>query len=70
MYKRQLLDFVTSPYFTAETVQKEQGIIGQEITMYDDNPGWQVFFRLLGGLYHHLSLIPISSCTVCRARPA
>ena len=49
-----LLDFVTSPYFTAETVQKEQGIIGQEITMYDDNPGWQVFFRLLGGLYHNL----------------
>lgn len=49
-----LLDFVTAPYFTAETVQKEQGIIGQEITMYDDNPGWQVFFRLLGGLYHNL----------------
>ena len=34
-----LLNFVQSPYFTAETVKKEQGIIGQEIRMYDDNPG-------------------------------
>lgn len=34
-----LLDFVQSPYFTAETVQKEQGIIGQEIRMYQDDPG-------------------------------
>ena len=33
-----LLDFVQSPYFTAETVAKEQGIIGQEIKMYDDSP--------------------------------
>jgi len=46
-----LLNFVTSPYFTAETVQKEQGIIGQEIKMYDDNPDWRVFFNLLGLLY-------------------
>ena len=48
-----LLDFVTSPYFTEETVAKEQGIIGQEIRMYDDNPGWQVFFNLLGILYRN-----------------
>ena len=47
-----LLDFVTSPYFTEETVAKEQGIIGQEIRMYDDNPDWQVFFNLLGAMYH------------------
>lgn len=33
-----LLGFVTSPYFTAETVAKEQGIIGQEIKMYEDSP--------------------------------
>ena len=46
-----LLDFVTAPYFTPETVQKEQGIIGQEIRMYDDNPDWQVFFGLLKALY-------------------
>ncbi len=47
-----LLNFVQSPYFTKENVQKEQGIIAQEIKMYDDDPGWQVFFRLLGALYH------------------
>jgi len=46
-----LLDFVTKPYFTDETVQKEQGIIGQEIRMYDDNPDWQVYFGLLEAMY-------------------
>ncbi len=48
-----LLDFVKSPYFTEETVQKEQGIIGQEIKMYQDNPDWQVLFNLLRGVYHN-----------------
>lgn len=47
-----LLDFVTRPYFTKETVSKEQGIIGQEIKMYDDNPDWRVQFNLLRALYH------------------
>ena len=47
-----LLDFVSRPYFTKETVQKEQGIIGQEIKMYDDDPGWRVMFNLLEALYH------------------
>ncbi len=47
-----LLDFVQHPYFTAKTVEKEQGIIGQEINMYDDSPGWRVMFNLLGALYH------------------
>ena len=47
-----LLDFVTHPYFTAETVAKEQGIIGQEIRMYDDSPDWRVLFNLLGAIYH------------------
>lgn len=47
-----LLDFVQSPYFTEQTVQKEQGIIGQEIRMYDDDPQWRVMFNLLGALYH------------------
>ncbi len=46
-----LMDYVQKPYFTAQSVQKEQGIIGQEINMYDDNPGWRVFFNLLGCLY-------------------
>ena len=48
-----LLDFVQSPYFTAETVAKEQGIIGQEIKMYEDNPGWRVFFNLLREMYEN-----------------
>ena len=39
-----LMDYVQKPYFTKESVQKEQGIIGQEIRMYDDNAGWRVFF--------------------------
>ncbi len=46
-----LLDYVQSPYFTKESVEKEQGIIGQEIRMYDDNGGWKVFFNLLNCLY-------------------
>lgn len=46
-----LLDFVTHPYFTAETVAKEQGIIGQEIKMYDDSPSWRGFFNLLTAMY-------------------
>ncbi|MBS6163048.1 MAG: insulinase family protein, partial [Clostridiales bacterium] len=47
-----LLDFVQSPFFTEQTVQKEQGIIGQEIRMYDDDPQWRVMFNLLECLYH------------------
>lgn len=46
-----LLNFVQNPYFTAETVQKEQGIIGQEIRMYQDVPDWVVMFNLLKALY-------------------
>ncbi len=50
---KSLLQFVQDPYFTEETVQKEQGIIGQEIRMYEDDAGWRVFFNLLGALYHN-----------------
>lgn len=46
-----LLDFVQDPYFTAQTVAKEQGIIGQEIKMYDDSPDWRVMFNMLEGMY-------------------
>ncbi len=46
-----LLDFVQNPYFTAQTVKKEQGIIGQEIEMYLDEPGWMSMFNLLRCLY-------------------
>lgn len=48
---RILLEFVTTPYFTQQTVSKEQGIIGQEIKMYDDNPDWRVLFNLLKAMY-------------------
>ncbi len=47
-----LLDFVKHPYFTAQTVQKEQGIIGQEIRMYQDDPDWALEFNLMRAVYH------------------
>lgn len=46
-----LLDFVQRPFFTEETVAKEQGIIGQEIRMYDDSAEWVVMFNMLKGMY-------------------
>ncbi|WP_034550836.1 EF-P 5-aminopentanol modification-associated protein YfmH [Carnobacterium funditum] len=46
-----LLDFVQEPYFTKETVDKEKGIIAQEIQMYEDEPDWRLFFGLLGNMY-------------------
>ncbi|RLQ95679.1 EF-P 5-aminopentanol modification-associated protein YfmH [Falsibacillus albus] len=48
-----LIDFVQDPYFTEKTVEKEKGIIGQEITMYDDNPDWRLYFGLIQNMYHH-----------------
>ena len=49
-----LLDFVQNPYFTQATVEKEQGIIGQEIDMYRDVPEWEVMFNCLRTMYHNL----------------
>lgn len=46
-----LIDFVQAPYFTEETVNKEKGIIGQEIQMYEDDPNWRMFFGILNNLY-------------------
>ncbi len=46
-----LMDFVQSPYFTQQTVDKEQGIIGQEIRMYKDSPDWSLMINLLQALY-------------------
>ncbi len=40
-------------YFTQATVDKEQGIIGQEIQMTNDNPEWRVFFNMLRCMYHN-----------------
>ena len=44
---------VQEPYFTEKTVEKEKGIIGQEITMYDDNPDWRLYFGVIENMYHH-----------------
>ena len=48
-----LLDFVQDPYFTEQTVEKERGIIGQEIRMCEDSPSRRVFCNLMTALYHH-----------------
>lgn len=50
---RILLDFVQKPYFTKENVEKEQGIIGQEIQMTNDNPEWRLLFNMLKSMYHN-----------------
>ena len=50
---RMLIKFVSTPYFTDETVAKEQGIIGQEICMVEDDPGYVIYNRLMRMLYAH-----------------
>ncbi len=47
-----LLGMVTHPYFTQGTIDKEQGIIGQEIKMYEDNPDWRLITGLCECLYY------------------
>lgn len=47
----ELMDYVQHPYFTDENVEKEKGIIGQEIGMYDDDPGWRLYMNALDCLY-------------------
>lgn len=47
----ELMDYVQHPYFTDENVEKEKGIIGQEIMMYDDYPIWKVYLNALNNLY-------------------
>ena len=46
-----LMDYVQHPYFTKENVEKEQGIIGQEIMMYEDDPVWQCYINAMKCLY-------------------
>lgn len=48
---KTLIDFVQNPYFTDENVEKEKGIIGQEINMYRDNPDWRSYFGLIEAMY-------------------
>lgn len=47
----ELMDYVQNPYFTEKNVEKEKGIIGQEIGMYDDDPGWQLYVNAMDCLY-------------------
>ena len=48
----ELMDYVQHPYFTDENVEKEKGIIGQEIMMYDDYPEWKVYLNALEAMYY------------------
>ncbi len=47
----ELMNYVQNPYFTKENVEKEKGIICQEITMYDDDPSSKVYLNILNCLY-------------------
>lgn len=47
----ELMDYVQHPYFTKENVEKEQGIIEQEISMYDDYPEWVVYLNAMKAMY-------------------
>ena len=47
----ELMDYVQNPYFTEENVEKEKGIISQEIRMYDDDPGWQLYMNAMDCMY-------------------
>ena len=56
-----LLHFVSEPYFTTESVEKEQGIIAQEIKMYEDNPGSRLGENMFAAMYrHHPLRVPIA----------
>jgi len=48
-----LLSFVSVPYFTDESVEKEQGIIAQEIRMTEDDPDFCLYYGFLKSLYKH-----------------
>lgn len=47
----ELMDYVQHPYFTDENVEKEKGIIGQEIRMYEDYPEWKVYLNAIEDMY-------------------
>ena len=47
----ELMNYVQHPYFTEENVEKEKGIIGQEIGMYNDDPGWRLYMNAMDCMY-------------------
>ncbi len=55
---KHLIEYVQTPYYTNENVEKEKGIIAQEIKMYEDDPEWNVFFNCLKAMYsnHHTNI--------------
>ncbi|MFI3175311.1 MAG: pitrilysin family protein [Bacillota bacterium] len=56
-----LIDFVRHPFFQKEEVERERDIIASEIEMYDDDPGWRVYYEMLRLLYKtHPVRIPIA----------
>ncbi|WP_313529568.1 EF-P 5-aminopentanol modification-associated protein YfmH [Anaerotignum sp.] len=61
---RLLLSFVQNPYFLEEETEQEKSIINSEITMYDDDPDWLVYYQLLQAMYkNHPIRIPIAGDT-------
>lgn len=52
----EFMDYVQNPYFTDENVEKEKGIIGQEIMMYADHPGWKVYMNAMANMYEKSSI--------------
>ena len=57
----EFMDYVQNPYFTDENVEKERGIIGQEIMMYDDYPDSKIHYNLMECLYHKNAVkIPVA----------
>ena len=64
---RILLSFVSVPYFTDESVEKEQGIIAQEIGMIEDNPEWQVYRQMMQALYRQVVVGDVDPEEVLRA---
>lgn len=61
-----LIEFVQTPCFTQKSIDKEQGIIGQEIKMYDDDPNWRVFFNALDAMYKN-NTIKIDIAGTCES---
>ena len=52
----EFMDYVQHPYFTDQNVEKEKGIIGQEIMMYDDYPEWKVYLNAMQVMYHNFPI--------------
>ena len=49
----ELMNYVQHPYFTDENVEKEKGIINQEIMMYNDHPDWKIYMNTMQAMYHN-----------------